>query len=238
MRETKITKERIRNHFTYGWWKYALMAVVVVVGWNLIYTATAYRAPKDRRLDVYFVTHSVAAETTDWVSAQILSLFPEVEDSNCVSIVYTDDDNYYGSIQLTTYIGAGEGDIYLMTRERFDAFKAEGAFLALDEAVASGALNLRAIDTAKGMATITDTGERVLAGIPADELFGFMGHGVDNRDLVICVMGYTQNEEYAVRFVNWLVETMQAEKPDWLVEQEAAKQSEGAAQGVSEMPSY
>jgi len=238
MQDTKITKERVQNHFTYSWWKYALLAAIAVFGWNLFYTATAYRAPKDKRLDIYFVTHALSAEATELVSAQVLEHFPELEDSTCASIVYTKEDNYYGAIQLTTYMGAGEGDVYLMTKERFDALKESGGFEPLDAAIASGELDLRGIDTSRGIAT-DESGVTALFGVPADTLYGFMdAYGVDNRDLVICVMAYSHNKGTAIRYVDWLVKTMRAEKPEWVKEQEAKTLGSESAQQADEISSY
>ena len=238
MQDARITKERIRNHFTYGWWKYAVLVVAAILGWNLFYTTTAYRAPKDKRLDLYFVTYGLPETVTDWFSQQVLALFPELEDSMCASISYMDDDNYYGSMQLSTYVGAAEGDIYIMTRERFDAFKGMGVFVNLDDAVASGVIDVRGMDVSRGIAT-TEEGDRGLYGIPAEPLYGLMEQfGIDNRDLMLCVMAYSENQHIAIQFVDWMVGEMMAPKPDWLAEQEATKVESSGGQEISDIPSY
>lgn len=236
MQETKITIERIRNHFTYSWWKYALLIVLAAFGWNLVYTTTAYQPPREKRLDVTFVTYSVPDEMTAKLKDQILARYPEIEASTVTSIVYTTDDNYYGSIQLTTYTGAGEGDVYLLPRERFQAFATSGAFVPLDDAIASGAIDLRGIDVSRG--TVTDeNGVRAIYGIPAEDLYGMMeGYQVDNRDLVICIMAYSPNEERAVDFINWFIGETLAAKPEWLVEQEQKLNVETG--DLSDIPSY
>lgn len=236
--DAKITKDRIRHHFAYSWWKYAALAIIAIFGWNLIYTATAYRAPKDKRLDVYFVSPAISTSAADALREQILAMFPEAEDANVVSVVYTEEDSYYGTMQLSTYVGAGEGDIYILPRERFEAFAGGGAFVPLDEAVDSSALRLRGIDAGRGVMADEETGETALYGIPAAELYGMMEKiGIDNRDLVICVMAYSQNKDRAIAFVDWFIEDMLAPKPDWLVEQE--KQfSESRDDVVSDIPSF
>lgn len=241
MQETKITKDRLRNHFTYSWWKYLLLVVAAVFGWSLIYTSTAYRAPKDKRLDGYFVTYTVDEAVTGWFEQQALAMFPEeVEDSNFSSLVYTPDDTYYANMQLTTYMGAGEGDIYFLPRERFDAFGRDGAFLALEDAVEAGVIDLRGIDVSNGYGTDVDTGERHLYGIPMEALYGFMEeeYNIDNRDLVMCVTAYSQNPEVALRYADWVIETFKAPKPQWLIDYEERTQAGGTDSSVSEMPSY
>lgn len=236
MQETKITKDRIRNHFTYSWWMYVLLAVVAIVGWNLVYTSTAYRPPKEKRLDVFFVSYALPEEALTWMQEEILAMYPQVEDSNVSSIVYTKDDNYYGSIQLTTYLGAGEGDVIVLPRERFEAFASGDTFVPLDEAIADGRISIGDMDVSAGVMR-TESGETGVYGIPATELYGMMEQfGIDNRDLMVCVLAYSHNIDTAIDWVNWFVQTMEAPKPDWLVEREAKEGTTG--QEVSEIPSF
>lgn len=235
MQETKITWARVKHHFAYSWWKYLVMAVAVVFGWNMIYTTTAYRAPRDKRLDIYFATYSVPEETLEWLTEEILARYPQLEDASVYSIVYTPEDDTYGSMQLTTYMGAQEGDVLILPRERFDTYADTGAFVALDEAIGSGVLDLQGIDAARGYRT-TEDGEEGTFGIPLTELYGLMDRGIDNRDLMACVLGYSQTQEVATDWIDWLIETMMAPKPQALVEAEA--QEETGIDTVSDIPSY
>ena len=232
---TRITKERLKNHFTYSFWKYALMLTLVAVGWNLLYTTTAYRPPKDKQLSVYIVTNALTQETTDWFEAQILSLCPELEDAQVASILYSQED-YYGDMQMSTYMGAGEGDIYILPRERFDALKESGAFRILDEAIASGAIDLNGMDVESCVGTDSE-GNAGVMGIPTETLYGLLEYGIINEGMVIGVMSYAANPEAAYAFVDWLVETMQTERPDSLDEQ-TPQDTQDSADTVSDMPSY
>lgn len=237
MQETKITKKRIQTHFTYSWWKYVLLAAVAIFGWNLIYTATAYRPPKDKRLDVTFATYMLPEETTSAVRDEILERYPSLEDSSVVSITYTTDDNYYGSMQLSTYMGAGEGDIYVLEKDRFIALAQSGAFLPLDDAIASGALDLKGIDVSAGV-RMDENGVTAVYGIPAEALYGMIeGYGVLNTSLYYVVMAYTQNEEIAVDWIGWQIEKFLEPKPDWLQEYEDKNSAEGT-EAISNIPSY
>ena len=51
--KTPLTKERLKHHLAYNSWKYLLLVVLCVLGWNLIYTTTAYRPPAEKIVDVY-----------------------------------------------------------------------------------------------------------------------------------------------------------------------------------------
>lgn len=236
MPQTKITKARIRNHFTYSWWKYLLLVCVAVFGWNLIYTSTAYRAPRDKRLDVYFVTYAVPEETLAWFRLEILSLFPgdEIEDAEARSVAYTDESDYLGNMQLSTYIGAREGDIYLFHKDLFRSYAQQGAFASLDEYVASGALDVKDLDVSAGVAQ-DDEGQEALYGIPAEALYGLLPYGIDNTDLVVTVMNYSSNVDKAVRWIDWLIDTMEAPMPEAVA---AAREESGQAQEEADIPSY
>ncbi|MEG2315500.1 MAG: hypothetical protein RSC91_04745, partial [Clostridia bacterium] len=48
-----ITKRRIKNHFTYAWWQYALLLGVAIFGWNLLHTSTHYRSPEALKVEWY-----------------------------------------------------------------------------------------------------------------------------------------------------------------------------------------
>jgi len=235
MQETKITVQRIRHHFNYSWWKYALMACLVVFGWNLVYTSSAYRPPRDKRLDITFVSHPMPEDFTGWVKDETLARYPDIEDANITSIVLTPEDSYYGTMQMTTYIGAGEGDVYVLPKEQFDSLVQNMAFVPLNNAIADGTIALDGMDTASGIRT-DEEGQTAVFGIPLDSLYGFMEHGIDNRGLYAVVMSYSPNQERAADWIGWLAEAMRGPKPQWLVEQEAKHMPE--AEEVSEISSY
>ena len=46
--KTPITKKRIQDHFSYCWWKYALVILVSFMGWSIFYSITAYRPPEEK----------------------------------------------------------------------------------------------------------------------------------------------------------------------------------------------
>lgn len=186
---------------------------------------TAYRAPGDKRLDVYFVGTGVPEDTLTWFQDQILSLYEDsVEDSSCLAIVNT-DENYYGAMQMTTYMAAGEGDIYLLPAEEFEQMKDSGGFAPLDAAIADGTIDLRGIDVSSAV-VYDEQGMPSSVAIPTESLYGLMDLGIDNRDAYLCVMITSQNQQTAFSFVNWIIENMLAEKPQWLVEQEESASSQ------------
>jgi len=241
MRATKITKKRVADHFAYSVWKYALLIVLAAFGWNLIYSVTVYKPPADKKLDIYMVTYAMAGDAIDRLDQMASPAFPDLEAINFLHIAMNDMDDYYANIQLSTYIGAREGDVYLMPGERFRAYASGGLFAPLGDAIADGTIRLGEIDAQSGMMELTDdeTGERLPAaiyGIPASRLYGLLELGIDNRDLWIGVTMYSQNIPNALKMVDWLIDSFTEEKPDWLTELEAAQP--GVREADDPLPSY
>ena len=236
---TPITKDRLKNHFIYHAWKYLLVAVFGVFGWSLIYQTTAYRSPENMRVDVYVKSSSATSENIlSYVDEIWKNVTPEVETVTGVELLNTGSDDYYSTMQLTTYIYAGEGDIYILPTEDFKSFASAGAFLPLEEYVQSGEIDVSGLDITSGYVAIADEDSGVyetkLYGIPLYELYGFMdGMNLDNRDCVLAVLVTNGNTENVIPFANAMLQKGRGDKPDWLIESENAEED---AQGESESP--
>lgn len=215
--KTPVTAEAVKHHFAYGFWKYLILIVVAVAGWNLIYTTTQYRPPAEKRIDFYVASSSADMDKLDaWLQEVRQQAMPDMELLQGYTLL-TGSEDMYAQMQLSTYIMAGEGDVYLLDNEQFKSYATQGAMLPLETYVASGALNLAALDVAGGYITESDTGERHLYGVPADSLYGLINRfSIDCRNMVLCVMVRSGNDENAVKFVDYLVGHMQEQAPDWL----------------------
>ncbi len=215
--KTPLDPKRIKNHFAYGYWKYLILIVVAIAGWNLIYQTTQYRPPAEKRIDFYVASNTMDSDALHaWLSDVRQEAFPELELMEAYSVMAGTDDPY-AQMQLSTFIMAGEGDVYLLDAERFKSFASQGAMLPLDNYVADNSLNVKDLDVSHGYVTVEETGERQLLGIPADKLFGLLNHfGIDCRGAVLCVMVRSGNELNAVKFVDYLIQNMQEPAPDWL----------------------
>ena len=106
-----ITRERIRTHFHYGWWQYALLIGLAIFGWNLLYTTTRYRSPEALKVEWYCqgaVSMEAQAQLDALLEELRLQLFPEMEEVTFTTIVY---DQTYGDMQLLVWSSAGQGDL-------------------------------------------------------------------------------------------------------------------------------
>ena len=225
--KTPVNKETLKNHLTYSTWKYALMAACVIFGWSLIYTTTAYRSPQNKRIDVYIQSNTASSELIEAFLEPIWKeTVPEMETVNGVSMSTIDD--YTTSMQLMTYMAAGEGDIYFLTEQYFKSFAPNGSFLELDDLVASGVIQADDVELSKGYVAYVEEYDdndrpvktsRHLYGIPLDSFYGFMsGMQLDNRGLYAVISVNNQNDENVIPFFNALLQAGRGEKEDWINE--------------------
>ena len=226
--KTPINQETIRHHITYNSWKYVVMAALVVMGWSLIYTTTAYRSPQDKRIDVYIQSNIGSQEMIDaFLEPVWKATVPEMETVS--SVVLTNVDDYTTTMQLMAYLAAGDGDIYFLSEQYFKSYAGQGGFLALDDLVADGAIDVKDVDLTKGYVAYVeeydDNGLPVktsqhLFGIPLESFYGFMnGMQIDNRELYAVITVNNQNDANVIPFFNALLEAGRGEQEDWMTEQ-------------------
>lgn len=215
---TPLTKERIKYHLTYNAWKYALLVVASVLGWNLIYSATTYRPPQEKRIDVFVQAPFAATEVMDeflkpiWEKAA-----PTMETVESRALMVGDE--YSATIQLSTYVHVGEGDIYLLTEQYFKNMASQGVFLPLEGCVPQTLLD--SMDVSKGRITVVEEWDEKdqpvrtaqhLYGIPLDSLDGLMqGLQVDTRGMYAAILANNQNDENVIPFFCALLEAGSSE---------------------------
>ena len=196
-----VTRRKIRNHFQYSLWKYLLLVVIALFGWNLIYTTTRYRPPENLKVEFFAEGDLQSGEAAQALADRIhAEAMPEMEEVTATTVTF---DDAYGDMQLTVWVSAGQGDVYLLSRQRYDTFT--DATLDLTPYIASGALNVTGLDLTDGYMTNPDTGARELHGIPTDSLAGLSTYGLIAKDRMLCVLYNNGNDEYAIRFLNELI---------------------------------
>ena len=198
--KTPLNKKILQNHLTYAWWKYALIVLLAVVGWSLIYSMTEYRAPEEKKIILGVYAYGSDSNINPYMENVRAELLPEMED---VSAVYITPDATYGIMILQTRIAARECDVYVLPREEFQSFAAQGAFMALDtmlpETVA--ALEEAGISLSRGWRTAEETSEKHLYGIPCAELPAMSDMlKCDTSDMYLCVFFETGNDANVLTF--------------------------------------
>ena len=203
-----ITKNRIRNHFHYFWWQYLLLAIFAVFGWNLLYTTTHYRSPEHLRMEWYYEGY-MSNETTPLATALMEQIKPDLyPDMEEVMFTNVGNDETYGDMQLLVWTAAGQGDLSMLTGERFRTLAASGGMTDLTPYIEDGTLNVEGIDLSGGYVTDTETGKRILYGIPTDVLTGLIEYDIDYRAKVMSVLITGGNEAETIQLLSWLLDNM------------------------------
>lgn len=201
-----ITKERVRNAWTYSKWVLVLLVALSLGGCSLFYQMTAYRVPDEKKVEFYIDAYG--ADTYEPLDALMETIRLEAlpEDVEEVSYRFMGLDDTYGVTQLTTWVSAGEGDVFLFTEGYFRFMAEGGALLPLQPLIDQGVLDVSDIDLAAGYAIDADTRERNLYGIPADALLGLESCGVPVQGCYLCLLVQDGVElEHSTAFMRYLL---------------------------------
>ena len=148
MPNTKLTRQRWKDHMYYGKWIYIVLAIVAVFVTDLLYSTTEYRPPDERKVTVQFVSSSASmAETVEQTTEQILSaVLPMDETLERVEFFALnfsgDDSDYYGAQKFFVELAAGENDVYVGSRAVLNSIIDQGAAIPLDEYIDSGLITV------------------------------------------------------------------------------------------------
>lgn len=248
MPDTRITKERLKNHWVYSSWKYLLMVVIFVAGWNLTYSVTEYRPPREKRLEMYVLSQAYNDANFKQLAEEMAPQFvtgeeDAVEELNFYTMSYGGADDTYGPQVLMTRLASFEGDIYMVDEETLSSFVSQELATPLDDYIASGALHVDGIDLEAGTRaepagededgnTIYSNMRHVYA-LPAQHLYGMLENElVDNRGMYFVVMSYTNKPDMCIELLNAFIDRFKEDKPQWLIDQEERKRQE-----IADLPS-
>lgn len=209
MADNRIDKRRLKNHLAYGWWKYALAAVICVMAVDMLFAVTAYRPPEERQVELYVLNDYIDTQPLhDALWPQIRQAYPEQELLTVMNINLAGGD-MYAAMQFSTYAAAQQGDLCLLPRSEVTKLTAEGAdsaFLELTPYIESGVIDVRGIDLTDGMLA-SESGQIGVYAIPADSLTGLLAYGCDPTQSYLCIMGYSGNADTAAGVMDMMIKT-------------------------------
>ena len=203
--KTPFNSRTLKQHLTYSWWKYLLVAVLAFGLVDLLYSVTAYRSPADKRVEFYVYGQMDQERLTAYMENVRKT---EMEDMEVMTPLQLLDDGYYGSMQLMTYMAVGEGDVYLLPRDEFVTGASGGSFLPLEEDKELMALFDEAgVSLQNGWRKNAETGESHLCGIPQNKLPGLSRYAAAT-DGYLCVIVNGGNDANALKFLRILCRDM------------------------------
>lgn len=210
--KTPVTKEKIQNHISYSLWKYALLAVIAIFGWNIIYSVTEPQAPEEKKIIVGLYAYGNETNMNAYMEQVRQELMPDMEEMMLNLIM---PDETYGDMILSTRIAARDCDIYVLPRTQFQNYAAQGAFMPLDEVLPEliAELESRGVSLSRGNRANEELGgEKHQYAIPCADLPGVMSmFECDTSDMYLCIFFETGNNDNVVKFFDQFVRDMLVE---------------------------
>ena len=212
MTDKRLTKKRLKNHFAYNWWKYALSAAISAMLVSVVFAVTEYRPPAEKKVELYVLNSYIETETFQqdfWPELQARK--PEQEALTVLNINLTDSSNIYAPMQFSTYVAAQQGDLFLISRDEMLKITYDGAQEALVELtdyLDSGVIDAAGLDLAQGTLDRGDDTTAVYA-IPAGTLTGLSQYGNNPENSFLCIPLYTKNADTAAALIGLMVERLQ-----------------------------
>ena len=208
-----MTRTAFRNHLRYSAWKYVLALAVCVMGVSLLFDMTRYQPPREHRVELYILSSYAQADSLEAALFPALAARrPELEELTVLDINLERED-MYSRMQLTTYLGAGQGDVLLALPAEIDRLAAGGfseAFVDLSPWIRSGVLKEGTAGMAAYRAAPADGTEAVYA-VPAGGLTGLSAYGCDPSGAVLAVIKNSHNPDAAAALIG-LMQEMFSEK--------------------------
>ncbi len=206
------------NHLRYQGVKYVALAIMATLGWSMIFSVTEYRVPPNRSVDVYFVGGYADYDKLEDLGAAMKADLPHIEQIKCYNIALAGDQESVAASEqkLFVYMGSGEGDIYVFSRQQFLAYADQGAFLSLDGYVAGGALRPQGDLSLTTLNVPTGEGvrEKHLVGVSLAGQNGLRAtEGFDNRNSIMGLMSYSTNPDEAVQVMQWILDHRTQDAP-------------------------
>ena len=204
-------KKRLKTHFLYSWWKYALALTLSLFGVSLAFDMTAYRSPEDKKTELYILNGYCDTEALQrdlWPLLQ--AECPEQEELTSMNINLLGDDVYV-RMQYMTYIAAHQGDVFLMPEAEFrNLMSEEGAeqvYVELTPYIESGIIDPGDIDLTAGYAADSN-GQTGLYAIPADSLTGFSKYLCNPEKSVLAIVSYGGNLDTAAHLIGIMLRAL------------------------------
>ena len=235
MPNTKLTQDRMKNHWHYGKMIYLAVAVIAAMLADLVFTATTYHAPNERRVDIYLVSHYINFETdTSPAVAEMLAVGQAYEierdraagvdvdaagyeaplqEVTVVGMMYDEnsEDSYYQQQKYSLTLTTQEGDIFILSREMMNGLAEQGYLTDLTPYIESGLLNpgdmKRAMYYEYTEPNEEPSTNKCVYGLATDELTGmYRSLGLDYRERYMVILSYCANPDTAATIMQWMID--------------------------------
>lgn len=252
MPNTKLTRERWKNHFHYGKFIYIVVIIVAAMVADIVYTMTTYHAPNARRVDIQLVGSYIEfgedRESFEQIALEAGQAYElqrdeaagvdvtaedyeiPLEEVKFLSLDYdpNSDDAVYGQQKYTVTLAAQEGDIFFVSRALMNELVELELAVDLTPYIESGLLVPGERDLSKVTYDVRvdgeATGEQAIYALQAAPMTKMWDAlSYDYRDKYMVVMTYSQNPDTAAAVMQSLIEQFEP-----TAEEKAAAEAEAA----------
>lgn len=232
MPNTSVKKDQLRDFIAYHKWTYLVLAVVVWMLADVLYSATEYRTPEERQVYFQIVSPTVQldyrlAELEQEALAAGQEFDPTLEEVDFQRIAFDPDNDLdgYGGQQYMVMLGVGAGDIYMLEEQLMHVLVNEGYVMPLEGYIEQGILDpgdvdLESVTFAESpeLEDYDPTAKHIYA-IPMVNMNAMLQPdiAVDNRDMYMVLTYFSTNPETSVYVMDYVLDALTMELPAWIM---------------------
>lgn len=239
MPNTKLTRDRLKNHYQYGKMIYVGIIIVAVMLADVLFTVTAYRSPGERKVEIELV--GVYADETNAAPFEQAALeagqaFERARDEAAgidvnaegyetqlelvqfMSVMYdmTSEDAYYDQQRFMVMLAANEGDIFIVDRALMNNLVDQGLAVDLTPYIESGVIDPGERDLSR--VTYAEyveegqpaTGKQCVYALQTDSMAGLWNHfQFDFREKYMVLMAYSDNQDTSAVVMQSMIEQLE-----------------------------
>ncbi len=236
MPNTKITRDRWKNHMHYSKMIYLIVIVVAGMLGDILYTVTTYHAPNARRVDIEFVgpfvdfsnaepfsqtameagiAYERARDEAAGIDVNSADYEPALQEVEFYSVDYdpSSDDAAYGQQKLMVTLAAQEGDIFVVSRSLMVELVQEGLATDLTPYIENGVIDPGERDLSR--VTFSEyvdqgeepTGNKCVYALQTEDMMDLWdAFQHDYRETYMVMMCYSQNQDTTAAVMQSLID--------------------------------
>ncbi|MBR4710846.1 MAG: hypothetical protein IKP10_02360 [Clostridia bacterium] len=211
--KTPLNSERLRQHFRYGWWKYAVALVLIVAGLNILFAITSPRPADNQKVELFVFGAAREDVFNVYLEDVRAKQFPKQE--QFTASVYTELNA--GQVGIGTRVMAGDGELFLLPEDLFRSYAQDGVLVALDEQPdVMAALRELGIPADSGRSIGWDD-KTHLYGVNVSAMPVMASWLIDrSKDQYLCIRINNGNDETALQLFTWLLRDLRTPSPETL----------------------
>lgn len=239
MPNTKLTKDRLKNHYHYTKAIYLGVIIVAAILADVLFTVTTYRSPGHRSVDIELVgvfsdtekagpieqialeagqAYERARDEAAGIDVSAADYETTLEQVQFLTMFYdmTSEDAYYDQQRYMVSLAAQEGDIYIVDRPMMNSMIDQGLAVDLTPYIESGLLNPGERDLSR--VTYPEwvdegqpaTGKQCIYALQTDTMSGLWNElQYDFREKYMVVMVYSENIDTTVAVMQSMIEQLE-----------------------------